>query len=237
MKTPRLLSIVSLLILLMAAGCGAQDVASGDWSKRREGMVAQLRRYEIRDRKVLDAMAKVKRHLFIPESRRSKFTAYGDHPCRIGYGQTISQPFIVAYMTEKVEIVKGEKVLEIGTGSGYQAAILAELGAKVYSIEIVPELAAHARKALKSEGYDVKVLTGDGYKGWPGEAPFDVIIVTCAPADVPPVLVDQLAEGGRMILPAGRTYQRLLILRKKGGKVTTEKDLSVRFVPMVRGSE
>jgi protein-L-isoaspartate(D-aspartate) O-methyltransferase len=237
MKASRILSFTFLLTVLFAAGCRAREEGPKDWSERRRAMVDQLRRYGIEDRKVLNAMAKVRRHLFIPESHRGKFSAYGDHPSRIGYGQTISQPFIVAYMTEKMKIAKGDKVLEIGTGSGYQAAVLAELGAKLYSIEIVPALADHARKVLKNEGYDVNVLTGDGYKGWPEKAPFDVVIVTCAPEDVPPVLVEQLAEGGRMILPAGRSYQRLLILRKKHGKVITEKDLPVRFVPMVHGDE
>lgn len=207
-----------------------------DWSKRCDSMVRQIRAYGVRDKRVLAAMAKVRRHVYIPEDHRRRTRPYGDHPCPIGYGQTISQPYIVAYMTERMNLKPGEKVLEIGTGSGYQAAVLAEMGAEVYSIEIVPELAEHARKVLAAEGYDkVHVLAGDGYKGWPEHAPFDAIIVTCAPADVPQTLVDQLKDGGRMILPLGTGFQRLVILRKKGGKVRQEGDIGVRFVPMVHG--
>jgi protein-L-isoaspartate(D-aspartate) O-methyltransferase len=198
-------------------------------------MVQLLEFYGIRDEGVMKAMKKVQRHKYIPEAYRRVNDAYGDHPCPIGHGQTISQPYIVAYMTEKMQVNPGEKVLEIGTGSGYQAAVLAELGAKVYSIEIVPELAAHSQKILKEEGYkDVLVLRGDGYKGWHEYAPYDVIIVTCAPEKVPQKLVAQLKEGGRMILPVGLPYrQRLVILRKIKGKIEKEKDLSVMFVPMV----
>jgi len=197
-------------------------------------MVETLKRYGVRDERILAAMSKVRRHLYIPQSFRSR-NAYADHPLPIGFGQTISQPFIVAYMTEKMGLQPGERVLEIGTGSGYQAAVLAELGVEVFSIEIIPELAEHARKALQSEGYAaVKVLTGDGYKGWPEHAPFDAVIVTCAPAKVPQPLVDQLKEGGRMIVPVGEFIQRLVILRKREGEIHKENDIGVRFVPMVR---
>ena len=166
-------------------------------SKMRNAMIEQLLRYKIRDRRVLQAMAKVRRHMYIPEEFRRDETAYGDHPWPIGFDQTISQPYIVAYMTEKMDIKAGEKALEVGTGSGYQAAVLAETGAEVYSIEIIPELAEHARKVLKSEGYSkVQVLTGDGYKGWPEYAPFDVILVACAPEKIPPALTEQLKETG-----------------------------------------
>ena len=199
-------------------------------------MIAQIERYGIRDPRVIQAMAKVQRHRFIPEKYLGVSDSYGDHPCPIGFGQTISQPYIVAYMTERIAPETGDKVLEIGTGSGYQAAILAELGADVYTIEIIPELADHARKALAGEGYaKVHVRTGDGYKGWPEHAPFDAIIVTCAPDDVPPALVEQLRDGGRMIVPVGEGTQRLVILRKKDGKVEKEEDLAVVFVPMVHG--
>jgi protein-L-isoaspartate(D-aspartate) O-methyltransferase len=216
-----------------------QDSTDEEWTRLRQGMVAQLRQpYDIRDERVLQAMAKVRRHLYIPAAYRRYPSAYGDHPCPIGHEQTISQPYIVAYMTQQVGVRKGDKVLEIGTGSGYQAAVLAEMGAEVFTIEIVPELADHARGALKAEGYGgVRVLTGDGYKGWPEHAPFDVVIVTCAPEEAPQALVDQLKEGGRMIVPVGSFYQRLVILRKKGGKVTQEDDLAVRFVPMVHGKD
>ena len=219
-----------------AAGQNRPKTDNGDWPDEREAMVKVLRVYGIKDERVLAAMAKIRRHIFIPEAYRSRQDAYGDHPCPIGHGQTISQPYIVAYMTEKINIKPGEKVLEIGTGSGYQAAILAECGADVYSMEIVPELAQHARAALANEGYKkVHVLAGDGYKGWPEHRPFDAIIVTCAPEDVPNALVDQLKDGGRMILPVGGIgSQRLVILRKKDGKIVQEDDLPVRFVPMVK---
>ncbi len=208
-----------------------------DWRVKREAMVATIQRYGLRDEVVLAAMKVVQRHRFIP-SAYQRVDAYGDHPCPIGYDQTISQPYIVAHMTSKMDLKPGEKVLEIGTGSGYQAAILAELGAEVYSIEIIPQLARHAKDVLKQEGYDaVQLLTGDGYKGWPDHAPFDAIIVTCAPAEIPEALVDQLREGGRMILPLGRYRQRLVILRKQKGRVIQENDLAVRFVPMVKGAE
>ncbi|MCX7591796.1 MAG: protein-L-isoaspartate(D-aspartate) O-methyltransferase [Kiritimatiellae bacterium] len=230
---------IFLTAALVCVSCGKEPVGEDDaaWEPLRAAMVQQIRDYGVRDERVLRAMAKVRRHVYIPEAYRGR-DAYGDHPCPIGHDQTISQPYIVAYMTEKMNLKPGEKVLEIGTGSGYQAAILAEMGAKVYTIEIIPELADHARRVLTREGYgQVKVLTGDGYKGWPEHAPFDAIIVTCAPTEVPQALVDQLADGGRMILPLGAGIQRLVILRKKGNKVEQEEDLPVRFVPMVRGKE
>jgi len=237
--TVALLSCSSLLLTLSSCSGAPEseepDKPDSHWKPKREAMVALLRKYDVKDEKVLAAMAKVRRHAYIPKKYRVA-SAYGDHPLPIGHRQTISQPYIVAYMTERMELKEGEKVLEIGTGSGYQAAILAELGLKVYSIEIIPELAEHARKALKAEGYkDVKVLAGDGYKGWPEHSPFDAVIVTCAPEQVPEALVEQLKEGGRMILPLGGRRQRLVILRKKDGKVVMENDIGVRFVPMVKG--
>ena len=233
-----ILLMSSLLCAFCDAGTGINEekgsLAQKDMRQDRERMVIILRAYGIKDKAVLAAMGKVRRHMYIPMKYRWRRNPYGDYPCPIGYGQTISQPYIVAYMTERMKVKTGEKVLEIGTGSGYQAAILAELGAKVYSIEIVNELANHAKKVLKDEGYGkVKLLRGDGYKGWPEYAPFDVIIVTCAPEKVPKKLVEQLKEGGRMILPVGKYFQRLVILRKKKGKIIRENDLSVRFVPMV----
>ena len=236
------LLLPALLASILFASCRAeakgQESRDRRYDARRNAMVTKLRIHRIRNREVLDAMRKVRRHRYIPEAYRRRCNPYGDHPCPIGHGQTISQPFIVAYMTERMEIRPGEKVLEIGTGSGYQAAILAELGADVYSIEITPELADHARRVLAAEGYKtVKVLTGDGYEGWPEHAPFDSIIVTCAPKDVPPVLVEQLKDGGRMILPVGRNVQRLVTLRKKDGKLRRDNDIRVRFVPMVRGKK
>jgi protein-L-isoaspartate(D-aspartate) O-methyltransferase len=204
---------------------------------RRKAMVAVIRQHGVKDKQVLETMGKVRRHVYIPESHLGR-DAYGDHPCPIGYGQTISQPFIVAYMTERIQVKPGMRILEIGTGSGYQAAVLAELGAEVFSIEIVPELADHARKMLAGEGYgSVKVKTGDGYKGWPEHAPFDAIIVTCAPDEIPPALVGQLKGGGRMILPVGTGVQRLTILEKTGDTFREIPDLYVRFVPMVKGKD
>ncbi len=210
-----------------------REVWMQDFDQARREMVELLRGYyKIRDERVLGAMAAVPRHLYIPLALRGK-DAYGDHPCPIGFGQTVSQPFIVAVMTQELAVRPGEKVLEIGTGSGYQAAVLAALGAQVFSIERIPELAEHARRVL---GDSVHLCCGDGAGGWPEEAPFDVIIGTCAPDDVPEALTAQLAEGGRMMLPVGGWIQKLVMLRRERGKITQTNGLSVRFVPMVRGS-
>jgi len=226
-----------LFIALLVVSCGNKppDISESARSAARDRMVRQLEWHGIRDKEVLVAMKTVPRHFFIPEKYRDTYDAYGDHPGPIGYGQTISQPYIVAYMTERLDLNPGEKVLEIGTGSGYQAAVLAALGAEVYSIEIVPELAEHARTVLSDQGIkNIHLLTGDGYKGWPEHAPFDAIIVTCGPEKIPRDLVEQLRDGGRMILPLGdRFHQRLVICRKKDGEVVVEEDLPVRFVPMV----
>jgi protein-L-isoaspartate(D-aspartate) O-methyltransferase len=230
-----------LLVGCYGLGCTANPGPSADeeeWTQERHDMVAVLRRYGIRDERVLAAMEKVRRHVFIPSAYHKQGIAYGDHPWQIGYGQTISQPFVVAYMTEKLALQAGQKVLEIGTGSGYQAAVLAELGAQVYTVEIVPELAEHATQVLTQEGYahGVTVRSGDGYKGWPEHQPFDAVIVTCAPEKVPSALLDQLKDGGRMIVPVGAWMdQRLVILTKQGGKVEETDDLAVRFVPMIKG--
>ena len=184
---------------------------------------------------VLAAMYKVPRHEFVPPALRAQ--AYEDHPLPIGYEQTISQPFIVAFMTEKLEPKRTDKVLEIGTGSGYQAAVLAELVGEVFTIEIVEPLAHRAAADLKRLGYtNVRVRAGDGYKGWPEAAPFDAVIVTCAPEQVPQPLVDQLKDGGRMIIPVGPVGdQKLYVLRKQGGKAEQRAVLPVRFVPMTGG--
>lgn len=208
-----------------------------DEQEQRNAMVAVIRRQGVKNERVLEAMGKVRRHVFIPEAYRTR-DAYGDHPCPIGYGQTISQPFIVAYMTQRIAVESGLRILEIGTGSGYQAAVLAELGAEVYSIEIVPGLADHARAVLAAEGYEnVKVKKGDGYKGWLEHAPFDAIIVTCAPDEIPLALMEQLKDGGRMVLPVGSGIQQLVILEKTGDTFREIPDLYVRFVPMVKGHE
>lgn len=194
---------------------------------------------DLTNARVLSAMGKVPRHELVPASIRAQ--AYGDHPLPIGYDQTISQPFIVAFMTEKLEPKATDKVLEIGTGSGYQAAVLAELVQKVYTIEIVEPLARRAEADLNRLGYtNVFVRAGDGYKGWSEAAPFDAVIVTCAPEHVPQPLVDQLKEGGRMIIPVGPAgNQELYLLSKKGDKVEQRAVLPVRFVPMTgsKGTE
>jgi protein-L-isoaspartate(D-aspartate) O-methyltransferase len=195
----------------------------------------QLRANGIADPRVLAAMRKVPRHLFVPAGQQP--AAYADRPLPIGFGQTISQPYVVAFMTEALAPAPNDTVLEIGTGSGYQAAILGELAAAVYSIEIVPELAERARATLDAAGYrHVHVRAGDGYRGWPERAPFPRIIVTAAPEAVPPALVEQLAMGGTMVLPVGPRdgAQELRILRKTERGLLTERSLPVRFVPMVK---
>lgn len=223
--------------LLVSACCVFPSVraAETDFTAARERMVGQQLAAPSRgvtDARVLAVMGKVPRHEFVPASLRAQ--AYGDHPLPIGYDQTISQPFIVAFMTEKLEPKPTDKVLEIGTGSGYQAAVLAELVREVYTIEIVEPLARRAEADLKRLGYtNVMVRAGDGYKGWPEAAPFDAVIVTCAPEHVPQPLMDQLKEGGRMIIPVGPVGdQELYVLRKKGDKVEKRAVLPVRFVPM-----
>jgi protein-L-isoaspartate(D-aspartate) O-methyltransferase len=195
----------------------------------------QLRRRGIADRRVLAAMLAVSRHQFVP--RDQQHAAYEDRPLPIGFGQTISQPYIVAFMTEALAIAPSDSVLEIGTGSGYQAAVLAELAREVYSIEIVPELAERAGRTLAALGYrNVTVRHGDGYAGWPERAPFTRIIVTAAPEELPQALVDQLAVGGTMVVPVGPRSgdQELRILRKTERGVVSERSLPVRFVPMVK---
>lgn len=191
----------------------------------------------ISDKRVLAAMASVPRHKFVPRLLRTE--AYGDHPLPIGYGQTISQPFMVAFMTEQLAPRNTDRVLEIGTGSGYQAAVLAGLVSEVYSIEIIEPLGKHAAETLRNLGYDnVHVRIGDGYEGWPEAAPFDSIIVTCAPEQVPEPLVAQLKEGGRMIIPVGPGGNQLLyVLEKRAGKIQSNAVLPVLFVPMTGVAE
>ncbi|HXW08528.1 MAG TPA: protein-L-isoaspartate(D-aspartate) O-methyltransferase [Vicinamibacterales bacterium] len=222
-----------------AVACAAADRATPgqvtDWEAERARMVAgQLKARDITDSRVLEAMSRVPRHLFVPESSRSM--AYGDYPLPIGHDQTISQPYIVAFMTQALKLEPGHRVLEIGTGSGYQAAVLAELAREVYTIEILAPLAETARTTLAGLGYsNVHVRTGDGYQGWPEHAPYDRVMVTAAPEQVPQALVDQLREGGLMAVPVGRYDQELRILRKTPTGVETIDTLPVRFVPMVKG--
>ncbi len=230
--------LAAAAVLSACAGDAPAPRPEAERAEERERMVEVLIRRGIRNQDLLEAMRTVPRHLFIPEEYRDTYDAYGDHPGPIGHRQTISQPYIVAYMTERMGVEPGEKILEIGTGSGYQAAILAALGAEVYSIEIIPELAEHAEKVLTEEGFgDVRVLAGDGYQGWPEDILFDAVIVTAAPAEIPERLVEQLKDGGRMILPLGTWSQRLVICRKRGDEIEIEQDIPVRFVPMVHGEE
>jgi len=203
------------------------------WAKRREEMVkSQIIARGVKDPLVLKAMREVPRHLFVPEKYRSE--AYDDHPLPIGYGQTISQPYIVAFMTEQLRLKGGEKVLEIGTGSGYQSAVLAGIAGEVYTIEIICELANSAQKRLEELGYkNVYLRCADGYRGWPEKAPFDAIIVTAAPDHIPQPLIDQLKPGGRMIIPVGKYFQELVLVKKlANGRIEKQAVLPVRFVPM-----
>ena len=190
----------------------------------------------VEDPRTIAAMDKVPRHEFVPEQQRAR--AYNDHPLPIGLGQTISQPYIVAYMTQALELKKTDRVLEIGTGSGYHAAVLAEIAEEVYSIEIVCELLERARKDFDRLGYEnIVTKCGDGYQGWSEHAPFDAIIVTAAPDHIPQPLVDQLAMGGRMVIPVGDRYQELIRLRKTPEGIKQERLLPVRFVPMTGEAE
>jgi protein-L-isoaspartate(D-aspartate) O-methyltransferase len=208
------------------------EVSADNRETERVAMVEeQLASRGIHNPKVLDAMRNVPRHRLVPPDQQA--AAYGDHPLPIGHGQTISQPYIVALMTQLLEPLPGERVLEIGTGSGYQAAVLAELVSEVYSIEIIDALAERASKDLADLGYkNIQIRQGDGFLGWPEKSPFDAIIVTCAPEQIPPPLVEQLKEGGRMILPLGDDRQDLILLRKEGGEIHQQSVIPVRFVPM-----
>jgi protein-L-isoaspartate(D-aspartate) O-methyltransferase len=242
MKAPmRAIALLLLAVLHLSAPPGAETVAAAGQvpsadryaDARREMVDEQIRARGIESARVLEAMAGVPRHEFVPLTLRT--LAYADRPLPIGHGQTISQPFIVAFMTEALAPSPGDRVLEIGTGSGYQAAVLSGLVAQVYTIEIVEALGERARADLARLGYrNVHVRIGDGYEGWPEHAPFDSIIVTCSPERVPQPLVDQLKDGGRMVIPVGDTSvgQDLYLLEKRGGKVVQRAILPVRFVPM-----
>ncbi len=202
------------------------------YAKQRKQMVEhQIIARGVKDVNVIKAMEKVPRHKFVPESEAAY--AYLDEPRPIGHGQTISQPYIVAFMTEQLHLKPTDRVLEIGTGSGYQAAVLAEIADSVYTIEIVPELARKAQERLRSLGYNnVLVKQGDGYNGWPEKAPFDAIIVTAAPPNIPPPLLEQLKIGGVMVLPVGEYVQELVVVQKTAEGISMRNVLPVRFVPM-----
>jgi protein-L-isoaspartate(D-aspartate) O-methyltransferase len=197
-------------------------------------MVAeQIRARGIRDPRVLDALLRVPRHLFVPEQDRAE--AYEDRPLGIGFGQTISQPYIVGYMTEALKVGPAHRVLEIGTGCGYQTAVLAELAVEVYSVELIDALAERARGTLDGLGYaNVHVRAGDGYAGWPEHAPYDRILAAAAAEAVPPALLVQLVDGGILVIPVGVAAQELQVLQKRGDHIDTLATLPVRFVPMIR---
>jgi len=222
-----------LLPLLSATGALATEPAPPEDAARAHMVATQIAARGIVDPRVLDAMRKVERHLFVPEPVRA--AAYGDHPLPIGHDQTISQPYIVALMTELARVKPGARVLEIGTGSGYQAAVLSLLAREVYSVEIVAPLAAEADERLARLGYrNVTVRSGDGYRGWPEHAPFDAILVTAAPPEIPQPLLDQLAMGGRLVAPVGPEgrVQDLVVVERTGEGLRRWTVAPVRFVPM-----
>jgi protein-L-isoaspartate(D-aspartate) O-methyltransferase len=224
--------IVTCFFFLMVLSAGAQ----ADYATLRAAMVReQLQARDVDDSLVLGVMGRIPRHEFVPDDYKAN--AYQDRALPIGEGQTISQPYIVAYMTQVLGVQPGEKVLEIGTGSGYQAAILAELGKEVFTIEIVPSLGLAAEKRLKKLGYkNVTVCIGDGYNGWPEEAPFDAIMVTAGAEELPQPLMEQLADGGRMVIPIGPHggVRQLTLITREKGRFKSEKLMPVRFVPFTR---
>jgi protein-L-isoaspartate(D-aspartate) O-methyltransferase len=229
---PGLLIVMSVFLFTPALGADSPETL---FAQKRKSMVeSQIKARGIKDPRVLDAMLKVKRHLFVPS--HISHLAYEDYPLSIGEGQTISQPYIVALMTELLSPKGTEKILEIGTGSGYQAAILAELAGEVYTIEIFESLARQSEGLLKELHYkNIRVKFGDGFLGWPERSPFDGIIVTCAPEKIPPPLLEQLAEGGRLVIPVGKYRQDLKFMRKIKNRIKEEDVIPVRFVPMLRG--
>ena len=230
----RITQYLVIATLLAAGACQKQPRSTSEFASDRQRMIAeQLKPRGIRDQRVLDAMAKIPREEFVPENLRAQ--AYADSALPIGHDQTISQPFIVAFMTEQLRLTPNDRVLEIGTGSGYQVAVLSELVKDVYTIEILEPLAKEASARLARLGYsNAHVKTGDGFQGWPEVAPFDAIIVTCAPDKVPPPLTRQLKDSGRMIVPVGTGIdQQLYLLEKKNGELAQTAILPVRFVPMI----
>ena len=217
----------------LVIACGAAAPPAEDPARARERMVRdQIEARGVTDARTLAALRKVERHRFVPPEAAA--LAYADHPLEIGDGQTISQPYIVAVMSEAIGLRGGEKVLEVGTGSGYQAAVLAEMGARVYTMEIVPTLARRARETLARLGYrSIEVREGNGWAGWPEEAPFDAIVVTAAPPTIPEALKAQLRDGGRLVIPVGDDVQQLMLVTRRGPKFEEKRLLMVRFVPLV----
>lgn len=229
--------MVALLGGLLGPGCPGAAGDDDPTARARARMVeVQIAARGVKDSKVLDVMRQVPRHLFVPPGQAAQ--AYDDHPLPIGSGQTISQPYVVAFMTEQLRLTGGEKVLEIGTGSGYQTAVLSRLARKVLSIEIRPELAEEARTRLETFGAkNVEIRAADGFYGWPEEAPFDGILVTAAPERVPEPLLAQLAPGGRMVIPVGGFYQELKVIERTAEGLRERSVLGVRFVPFVGEAE
>jgi len=236
MKTKHKICVSCLALVFVTLNCSnSQDSKEDNYMRQRKAMVEQqIKGRGIHNKKVLAALMNIPRHKFVPEDYKSY--AYDDRPLPIGYNQTISQPYIVAYMTEILNPDSNKKVLEIGTGSGYQAAILSLLYKDVYTVEIIQVLGERAKKIFDEEGYhNINVKIGDGYRGWKDYAPFDAIIVTCAPTDIPQPLIEQLAEGGKMIIPVGEQYeQELWLLEKRNGQIHKSETLPVMFVPMMR---
>jgi len=231
----KIMSLFTLMLMMVSVVHAREPKKEVDpyVSQRLEMVKRQIQARGVHDPRVLRAMEEVKRHLFVPD-RLIRF-AYDDYPLPIGEDQTISQPYIVAFMTEMLDLEGNEKVLELGTGSAYQAAVLSKLAKEVYTIEIVHSLARQAKEKLAELGYsNVHVKRGDGFLGWPEHAPFDAIIVTFAVPEIPPALVEQLKEGGILVAPEGEPYQELVILRKEKGKIHKERSIAVRFVPMLR---
>lgn len=225
----------AIILICLMSGLPGMMQADKYLSERYNMVTVQITDRGITDSKVIKAMRRVPRHLFVPDNYSSE--AYGDYPLPIGYGQTISQPYIVAYMTEAVVPSAGKKALEIGTGSGYQAAVMAEIVDSVFTIEIVPELAAASAGIFQKLGYkNIIGRSGDGYNGWLGHSPFDIIIVTAAATEIPKPLIDQLAENGRMIIPVGNpgSVQELILLTKKNNRIQKTNLAPVRFVPLTR---
>ncbi|MBP7146156.1 MAG: protein-L-isoaspartate(D-aspartate) O-methyltransferase [Acidobacteria bacterium] len=227
--------VAGLALAVASCAAGAHDEAR--MSRQREDMVSLLKSRDITDPLVLDAMARIPRHEFVPAGQLDE--SYQDSPVPIGHGQTISQPYIVALMTQLARAAPGKKALDVGTGSGYQAAVLAEIVDHVYTIEIICELAEQARERLQRLGYrNVTGRCGDGYAGWPEQAPFDLIVVAAAPREVPQPLIDQLAPGGRLVIPVGGDHQELLVVAKReDGSPELIHAGAVRFVPMTGEAE
>jgi len=225
-----------IAILFLSSPLSCQQQSEKSWQEQRLKLVEHLEEKGITDAAVLDAMRTVPRHRFVPALQRS--SAYADHPLPIGHGQTISQPFIVAFMSQALKLTGDEKVLEIGTGSGYHAAVLSLLCDQVYTIEIVPELGRSAKKLIAEMGYEnIEVKIGDGYQGWIKHAPFDAIILTAAPKKIPQPLIDQLNLGGRLLAPVGEGWQELVLLEKTEERLKETNLLPVVFVPMTGEAE